>query len=66
MTGASKKLTGDETIYYEWNWPVTVDGQAWIYNEWINTNDPNVEPILRETVIERLEAGNRENLVGIM
>ena len=66
MTGASKKLKGDEeTIYYEWNWPVTLRGQRWLYNDWINANDPALEPILREPVIERLRAGHEENLQGI-
>lgn len=68
MTGASKTLKGDdETVYYEWNWQVVFNGQAYLYNDWVNANDPALEPSLRETVRERLESGEGiANLQGVM
>ncbi len=64
VTGASKKM--NDITFYEWNWSVVVDGQGYLYNDWIDTNDPALEPELRESLIARLKAGHRENLQGIL
>ncbi len=64
-TGGKKSLKGDDTVFYEWNWPVVFNGDAYLYNDWVDTNDMSLEPALREDVKDRLASGaGKANLQG--
>ena len=53
MTGASFTKWG--ITFYQWGWLVTVDGQVWVYTDWVDTNNPADEPALEDNVIDQIE-----------